>query len=79
MSLRSFHQAFVDNVGRPPGHELQRIRLERAKQMLANTDKKMDDIAKLCGYQSGNSFWVAFKQATGMSPKQYQKQSTTPA
>jgi AraC-like DNA-binding protein len=34
----------------------------------------LDEIAEMVGYQSGNSFWVAFKQATGLSPKQYQKQ-----
>jgi len=75
MSVRSFHQAFVENVGRPPGHELQRVRIERAKRLLADSNEKMDEVGQRCGYQSGNSFWVAFKQATGMTPKQYQKQS----
>jgi LacI family transcriptional regulator len=79
MSLRSFHQAFVDHLGRPPGKELQRIRIERAKRLLTASEEKMDAIARMCGYQSGNSFWVAFKQAAGMSPKQYQKQSTNPS
>jgi len=74
MSLRNFHQAFVENVGRPPGTELHRIRIERAKKVLSDSNEKMDTIAELCGYESGNSFWVAFKRATGMSPKQYQKQ-----
>jgi len=75
MSLRSFYQAFTDHVGRPPGEELHRIRIERAKKLLAELDEKIDVIAQQCGYQSGNSFWVAFKQATGISPKQYQKQT----
>ncbi len=74
MSVRGFHQAFADNLGRSPGSELQRIRIERAKRLLEDSNEKMDTVARMCGYQSGNSFWVAFKQATGMSPKQYQKQ-----
>lgn len=74
MSLRSFHQTFVENVGRPPGNELHRIRVERAKKLLSDSDEKMDSIAEMCGYENGNSFWVAFKRATGVSPKQYQKQ-----
>ena len=73
MSVRSFHQAFVARLGRPPGSELHRIRIERAKRLLEESNEKMDTIAELCGYQSGNSFWVAFKQATGVSPRQYQK------
>jgi LacI family transcriptional regulator len=74
MSVRSFHQAFVDNLGRSPGSELHRIRIERAKKILADSAEKMEVIAEMCGYQSGNSFWVAFKQATGISPRQYQKE-----
>lgn len=73
MSLRNFHQAFVDNIGRSPGQELQHIRIERAKKMLSDYNTKMEVIAKMCGYESANSFWVAFKRLMGMSPKQYQK------
>jgi len=29
----------------------------------------------MCGFQSANSFCVAFKQATGMSPKQFRTSS----
>jgi LacI family transcriptional regulator len=75
MSVRNFHKAFVDCVGRPPGHELQRVRIERAKKILADTTEKMDSVAEACGYESTNSFGVAFKRSTGMSPNQYKKQS----
>jgi LacI family transcriptional regulator len=77
MSVRSFHNAFVANLGRSPGSELHRIRIERAKKLLSDSDAKLDAVAEQCGYQSGNSFWVAFKQTTGVSPKQYQKQLKT--
>jgi len=74
MSVRHFHQAFVDHLGRSPGSELQRIRIERAKKLLAESNHKMDVIAEMSGYENSNSFWVAFRRATGRSPKQYQKQ-----
>jgi LacI family transcriptional regulator len=74
MSVRNFHQAFVDNLGRSPGNELHRIRIERAKRLLSDSGEKMDVIAEMCGYENGNSFWVAFKRSTGMTPKEYQKQ-----
>jgi LacI family transcriptional regulator len=73
MSRRGLHQAFLEHVGRPPGHELQRVRIEHAKQLLAESDQKMRVIAGQCGYQSPNSFWFAFKQVTGQSPKRYRK------
>lgn len=71
MSRRGLHKAFLENVGRTPGQELQRVRIERAKRLLAESNHKLEVLASLCGYQSANSFCVAFKQATGMSPKQY--------
>jgi LacI family transcriptional regulator len=71
MSRRGFHQAFLQHIGRPPGHQLTMIRVERAKQLLRETDLKMDAIGEQCGYQSANSFWFAFRQATGLSPKEY--------
>ncbi|HLP75922.1 MAG TPA: DNA-binding transcriptional regulator [Candidatus Paceibacterota bacterium] len=74
MSRRGLHRAFLENLGRPPGQELQRIRIERAKKVLVQTDQKMEAIANLCGYQNANSFWSAFRLVTGMSPNEYRRQ-----
>jgi LacI family transcriptional regulator len=73
MSLRAFHQAFVKHIGRSPGNELQRMRMDRAKQLLTSTTDKTEVVAGKCGYQNVNSFWVAFRKATGMSPSQYRQ------
>ena len=71
MSRRGLHKAFVDHLGRTPGQELHRVRIEHAKRLLRDTDHKMEVVAGMCGYQSANSFCVAFKQATGMPPIKY--------
>jgi LacI family transcriptional regulator len=71
MSRRGLHKAFLEHLGRTPGVELHRVRIERAKRLLTESDHKMEVLAGMCGYQSANSFCVAFKQATGRSPKQY--------
>jgi transcriptional regulator GlxA family with amidase domain len=71
MSRRGLHKAFMEHLGRTPGQELQRVRIERAKRLLAGADHKVERLAGMCGYQSANSFHIAFKQATGMSPKQF--------
>jgi LacI family transcriptional regulator len=71
MSRRGLHKAFLQQVGRTPGQELQRVRIERAKRLLAETNHKIEVIASMCGYQSANSLNVAFKRATRLSPKQY--------
>ena len=74
MSRSGLHKVFLEKIGRPPGGELQRVRIESGKRLLASSEMKLEEIAEKCGYQSGNSFWVAFREATGMSPRQYQKQ-----
>ncbi len=73
MSRRGLSQAFMDQLGRPPGHELQRVRIERAKRLLVESNDKLESIGESCGYQSANSFWFAFKHGTGLSPKQYRE------
>ena len=71
MSRRGLHKAFLEHLGRTPGQELQRVRIELAKKFLTKTDRKVETIAHDSGYQSINSFCVAFKRATGMSAKKF--------
>ena len=74
LSRAGLFKAFIQKVGRTPGNELNRVRMENAKKLLFQSQMKLDEIAELSGYQNTNSFWIAFKQSTGMSPRQYQKQ-----
>ena len=76
MSRRGLHKAFLEHLGRTPGQELHRIRIERAKRLLTESDHKIETLAGMCGYQSANSFCVAFKQTTGVSPKQFREKRT---
>jgi len=71
MSRRGMHKAFLEHIGRTPGQELQRVRIERAKKLLGESSNKIETLAKMCGYQSINSFCIAFKRTTGMSAKRY--------
>lgn len=71
MSRRGLHKAFLQHIGRTPGQELQRLRIERAKRLLTETTHKVETVATMCGYQSANTFCIAFKNVLGLSPKQY--------
>jgi LacI family transcriptional regulator len=71
MSVRGFQKAFTEHLGRSPGHEVHRIRMARAKQLLTSSDKKTESIATACGYPNINSFWVSFRKTTGMTPAGY--------
>jgi LacI family transcriptional regulator len=76
MSLRNFHEVFSKKLGRSPGSELHRMRIDRAKRLMLDPKGKLEVIAEMCGYQNSNSLWAAFKQSTGLSPKQYRDQMT---
>lgn len=53
---------------------LTNIRLERAKQMLRDSDWKISDIAEKVGYQN-SYFNRLFKKHVGLTPGQYREQS----
>lgn len=46
-------------------------RIEQAKKLLAETDKKVASIAELVGYNGKTSFYLAFKRNVGVSPTEY--------
>lgn len=73
MSRRGLHKAFLEHLGRTPGQELQRVRIEHAKKLLAESGLKIEALAEMAGYQSANSFCIAFKRVTGMSAKQFRE------
>ncbi len=50
-------------------------RLERAKQLLVETDLTVKDIAERCGYNSSKQLIVNFTKDTGLSPTEYRKRS----
>ena len=73
ISRRGLHQAFIDNLNRTPGEYLRATRIEYAKQLLSETDAKVESVALASGYASVNSFFIAFKQSCGMPPAEFRK------
>ena len=49
------------------------IRIEHAKEMLADTDELIEEIGRKVGYASNVYFCDAFKAKVGMSPSRYRK------
>ena len=58
-------------LGRTPAEEIRRVRLERVKQLLADTDMPIPSVAAASGFGSREYLARAFKQETGLSPRQY--------
>lgn len=50
---------------------LQQIRLEHAASMLLGTDKTVDEISRLVGYQNKGYFYKIFREKYGVTPAEY--------
>lgn len=74
VSRRWLEYAFRDELGETPSTYLRRLRLEHAKNLLAEeTDMKIDVIARRTGYTSSNQLAKAFRREFGASPREYRK------
>jgi YesN/AraC family two-component response regulator len=52
---------------------IHRVRIEEAKKLLLNTNKKVYEVCDLVGYTNVESFSRIFKKLTGVSPNKYNK------
>lgn len=73
MSERTFLRRFREVAGMPPGHYLQRMRIDRAKQMLEHTDAPLERIVEAVGYRDVSSFRRLFTKEVGVPPRRYRE------
>jgi len=71
LSRRVFESRFRKLMGRSPHEEISRLRIDHIKQLLAETELPMAEIADRAGYQHDEYMSVAFKKAVGMPPSHY--------
>jgi transcriptional regulator GlxA family with amidase domain len=74
MSVRNFDRRFRSAVGEAPSRYLQKIRVEKAKQLLETTDDSIDEILVRVGYDDERSFRRLFRTLTDLSPRAYRLQ-----
>jgi AraC family transcriptional regulator len=74
MSQFHFSHLFKQSMGMAPYQYLLQQRIERAKQLLKQTDRSIMDIAFICGFNSHSHLSRQFRQLTGTTPKAYRKQ-----
>ncbi|BCZ45595.1 AraC family transcriptional regulator [Clostridium gelidum] len=67
------HRMFVDIVGCTLHQYIQKRRLTEAAWQLVYTDKSIIDISLIAGYETQQSFTLAFKKLYDKSPKVYRK------
>jgi LacI family transcriptional regulator len=73
LSRRALQRRFKAMIGRTLQEEIQHAQLERIKQMLAETDLKLDTIAGKTGFNYIGYMCSFFKKKTGMTPGEYRR------
>ena len=73
LALRTFELQFQAEVGRTAAEEIRRVKIERAKSLLANTNLTILQIAGLVGLNNSSYFAEFFRRHTGMTPSDYRR------
>jgi AraC family transcriptional regulator len=73
--LSPFHflRAFKQSFGLPPHRYLSRLRIERAKSLLADPAMSVTQIGSHLGFSETSSFTTNFRKHTGMTPTAYRR------
>ncbi|MDB5522332.1 MAG: hypothetical protein JWM58_95 [Rhizobium sp.] len=73
LSRRHFARCFHNEMGQTPHRWLMQRRLDRAKEMLAETAASLCEIADACGFSSQSHLTTTLKQSTGMTPHRWRQ------
>ncbi|GAA2810918.1 hypothetical protein GCM10010441_39460 [Kitasatospora paracochleata] len=73
LSPAHFAELFRAEIGEPPARYRTRLRTERARLLLAETDLTITAIAMDLGYSSSQHFATAFRRETDETPSRYRR------
>ncbi|HVV52714.1 MAG TPA: AraC family transcriptional regulator [Polyangia bacterium] len=73
MNVDHFSRMFKRSTGLAPHQYLGNIRLERAKQLLADGRTQIIEIAYQIGYANPSQFSAFFRKRTGLSPSEFRR------
>jgi len=71
VSRRALERKFQHYLGHSPSQEIQRVRLNYAKQLLRETEMTVADVAAQSGYSSNEYMIKVFQKNEGRSPLNY--------
>lgn len=73
LSRRQLERGFRDLLGRTPAEEIRRVRIARARQLLATTELPVAHVARACGFTSAAYLATAFRRACGIAPLAFRR------
>jgi AraC family transcriptional regulator, arabinose operon regulatory protein len=71
LSASHLHRLFRQEIDTTPMHYFIRLKIERACELLDNTEMKVNEIGYFLGYSDPHYFSRIFKQITGHAPRKF--------
>lgn len=75
LSVSRLHELFREELDTTPHAWLAELRLQRVREWLARTNRPIAALALAAGYADQSALTRAMRQATGMTPAAYRRQS----
>ena len=73
MSPRNFARRYRETRKRSPGRAVESVRVDAARRALQETDDRIEDVARRCGFASEEHMRGAFARHLGISPRAYRE------
>ena len=73
ISPQQFSRDFRKYTGTSPSHYLQKIRIERAEQLLLDTSLSNEQIAERVGFSNVKGLYRALQETEGVTPSQFRR------
>jgi AraC family transcriptional regulator len=73
LSVYYFGRLFRQSTGKTPYQYVLECRIQRAKQLLRQTNLNVIEVSVMSGFQNQSNFTVQFRKAVGMTPKQFRE------
>ncbi|MGL6096213.1 MAG: substrate-binding domain-containing protein [Fimbriiglobus sp.] len=71
---RTLQNYFRKALNRPIAAEIRRVRIERAKRELTQSDRGLAEIARAAGFGTIQRLYEVFRREVGMGPREYRNQ-----
>lgn len=75
LSRRAFESRFKKLLGHTPHEEITRVRISRVKELLAETELSLAEIAERTGFKHVEYLSATFKKKAGLPPSRYRAQN----
>jgi LacI family transcriptional regulator len=62
------------HLGRSPHQEIRRVQIQRACELLVETDLTVAEIARQCGFTRPTYFMREFRNRAGKTPSQFRRE-----